>query len=151
MCLGVYNNFNRSSNSKYTLGDLLKGKDLEIVAASLLLLGKLKVDSVQLFRDKPVISVTLLGEFKSFNDKKVNEMANFLEENGDMTLDELFEGIKKRMNKWKIKKVRGADVDKTIGFDAGKFINTVILIVFLLLLVFGSTNLSGLTEVEDLG
>jgi hypothetical protein len=42
-------------------------------------------------------------------------------------------------------------VDKTIGFDAGKFINTVILIVFLLLLVFGSTNLSGLTEVEDLG
>jgi hypothetical protein len=99
MCLGVYNNFNRNSNSKYTLGDLLKGKDLEIVAASLLLLGKLKVDSVQLFRDKPVISVTLLGEFKSFNDKKVNEMANFLEENGDMTLDELFEGIKKRMNK----------------------------------------------------
>ena len=99
MCLGVYNNFNHNPNSKYTLGDLLKGKDLEIVAASLLLLGKLKVDSVQLFRDKPVISVTLLGEFKSLNDKKVNEMANFLEENGDMTLDELFEGIKRRMNK----------------------------------------------------
>ncbi len=99
MCLGVYNNFNCNPNSKYTLGDLLKGKDLEIVAASLLLLGKLKVDSVQLFRDKPVISVTLLGEFKSFDDKKVNEMASFLEENGDMTLDELFEGIKKRMNK----------------------------------------------------
>jgi hypothetical protein len=99
MCLGVYNNFNRNSNSNYTLGDLLKGKDLEIVAASLLLLGKLKVDSVQLYRDKPVISVTVLGEFKSFKDKKVNEMADFLEENGDMTLDELFEGIKKRMNK----------------------------------------------------
>ena len=40
---------------------------------------------------------------------------------------------------------------ETIGFDAAKFINTVILIVFLLLLVFGSTNLGGLTEVVDLG
>ena len=99
MCLGVYNNFNRNPNSKYTLDDLLKGKDLEIVAASLLLLGKLKVDSVQLFRDKPVISVTLLGEFKNLNDRKVNEMTDFLEGNGDLTLDELFEGIKRRMNK----------------------------------------------------
>ena len=99
MCLGVYNNFNQNPNSKYTLGDLLKGKDLEIVAASLLLLGKLKVDSVQLFRDKPVISVTLLGEFKSLNDNKVNEMADFLKENGDLTLDEVFEGIKRRMSK----------------------------------------------------
>ncbi|MEK4404483.1 MULTISPECIES: hypothetical protein [Sporosarcina] len=95
----MYNNFNQNPNTKYTLGDLLKGKDLEIVAASLLLLGKLKVDSVQLFRDKPVISVTLLGEFKSLNDKKVNEMTDFLEKNGDLTLDELFEGIKRRMNK----------------------------------------------------
>jgi len=42
-------------------------------------------------------------------------------------------------------------VSETIDFDASKFINTVILIVFLLLLVFGSTNLGGLTEVEDLG
>ena len=95
----MYNNFNRNSNSKYTLGDLLKGKDLEIVAASLLLLGKLKVDSVQLFRDKPVISVTLLGEFKDLNDRKVDEMTDFLEKNGDMTIDEIFDGLKKRMNK----------------------------------------------------
>lgn len=99
MCLDVYNNFYSDSKSKYTLGDLLKGKDLEIVAASLLLLGKLKVDSIQLFRDKPIISVELLGEFKDINDRKVNEMADFLEKNGDMTLDEVFEGIKKRMNK----------------------------------------------------
>lgn len=99
MCLDVYNNFHSDSKSKYTLGDLLKGKDLEIVAASLLLLGKLKVDSIQLYRDKPIISVELLGEFKNLNDRKVNEMADFLEKNGDMTLDEVFEGIKKRMNK----------------------------------------------------
>ncbi|WP_322555664.1 hypothetical protein [Sporosarcina beigongshangi] len=35
-------------------------------------------------------------------------------------------------------------------FDGVKFLNTVILIVFLLLLVFGSTNISKLTEVEDI-
>jgi len=38
---------------------------------------------------------------------------------------------------------------ETTDFDGMKFINTVILIVFLLLLVFGSTNLGNLTEVED--
>ncbi|NYF25457.1 hypothetical protein [Sporosarcina sp. JAI121] len=95
----MYNDYNYNSNSKYTLGDLLNGKDLEIVAASLLLLGKLKVDSVQLFRDKPVIAVTLLGEFKNVNGRKKDEMTDFLEKNGDLTLDELFEGIKRRMNK----------------------------------------------------
>ncbi|MEK4404482.1 MULTISPECIES: hypothetical protein [Sporosarcina] len=41
-------------------------------------------------------------------------------------------------------------MSEKIGFDAGSFINTVILIVFLLLLVFGSTNLGELTEVVDL-
>lgn len=35
-------------------------------------------------------------------------------------------------------------------FDSVKFINTVILIIFLLLLIFGSTNLDKLTEVEDI-
>ena len=38
---------------------------------------------------------------------------------------------------------------ETTGFDGMKFLNTVILIVFLLLLIFGSTNLGNLTEVED--
>ena len=99
MCVGVYNNFNNKPNSTYTLGDLLKGKDLEIVAASLLLLGKLKVESAQLFRDRPVISVTLLGEFKKLNDNNITEMADFLKENGDLTLDEVLEGIKSRMSK----------------------------------------------------
>ena len=100
MCLDVYSNhFNRNKNSTYTLNDLLKGRDLEIVAASLLLLGKLKVESVELFRNEPVIAVSLLGEFKKINGRKVDEMAEFLEKNGDMTIDEIFEGIKKRMNK----------------------------------------------------
>ncbi len=92
-------NSNHKSHASYTLSDLLKGKDIEIVAASLLLLGKLKVDSVQLFRDQPVIAVSLLGQFKQMGDTKANELADFLEKNGDMTLDEVFEGIKKRMAK----------------------------------------------------
>ena len=93
------NNSNRNKNSTYTLNDLLKGKDIEIVAASLLLLGKLKVESVQLFRDRPVIAVSLLGEFKKINDQKVDEMSDFLVKNGDMTIDEIIEGFTKRMNK----------------------------------------------------
>ncbi|CAM3174361.1 hypothetical protein FITA111629_07820 [Filibacter tadaridae] len=92
-------NLKNSQHPNYTLKDLLKGKDLEIIAASLLLLGKLKVDSVQLFRTEPVIAVSLLGKFNNINDQNVNEMANFLEKNGDITLDEVFEGIKKRMTK----------------------------------------------------
>ncbi|MFJ7936193.1 hypothetical protein [Sporosarcina sp. NPDC096371] len=93
------NKFNQNKNSTYTLNDLLKGKDIEIVAASLLLLGKLKVDSVTLYRDRPVVAVTLLGEFKKIDGKKVDEMSDFLEKNGHMTIDELFDGIKKRMNR----------------------------------------------------
>lgn len=35
-------------------------------------------------------------------------------------------------------------------FDATKFINKVILVLFLLLLIFGSTKLEGLSAAEDL-
>ena len=37
-----------------------------------------------------------------------------------------------------------------LKFESVKFINTVILIIFLLLLIFGSTKLDKLTEVEDI-
>ncbi len=90
--------FHKKIDPKYTLNDLLKGKDLDIIAASLLLLGKLKVDSVQLYRDSPTISVTLLGKYRNKSDK-ANQMADFLDQNGDMTLDEMFEAISKRINK----------------------------------------------------
>ena len=42
------------------------------------------------------------------------------------------------------------NVSETTNFDGVKFLNTVILIIFLLLLVFGSTNIGRLTEVEDI-
>lgn len=91
-------NNNENVNSSYTLNDLLKGKDLEIIAASLLLLGKLKVDSVQLYRNSPTVTVTVIGAFQN-ESKNNNKMADFLNENGDITIDEIFEGIQKRMNK----------------------------------------------------
>lgn len=91
--------FRKQLNSKYTLHDLLKGQDLDIIAASLLLLGKLKVESVQLFRNSPTISVTLIGKYRNLKDDKTNQMADFLDKNGDMTLDEVFDALSKRMNK----------------------------------------------------
>ncbi|MEK5068950.1 hypothetical protein [Sporosarcina sp. FSL K6-1508] len=39
---------------------------------------------------------------------------------------------------------------ETTNFDSQKFLNTIILIVFLLLLVFGTTKLEELTQVEDI-
>lgn len=81
------------------MNDLLKGKNLEIVAASLLLLGKLKVDSVQIYRSQPIIYVSLIGEFKSLAKDKEKSLADFLERNDNMTVDEILEGIKKAMNK----------------------------------------------------
>ena len=90
--------FRKKINPKYTLQDLLKGQDLEIIAASLLLLGKLKVESVQLYRNSPALSVTLIGEYKSLNKDKTNKMEDFLNQNGDITLDEVLDALTKRMN-----------------------------------------------------
>ncbi len=90
-----YNKF----NSSYTLHDLLKGKDLEIITASLLLLGKLKVDYVSLFRNTPDVTVTLLGKYKKTQEDKMNSLTEFLNDNGDITIDEVFEAFSKRMNR----------------------------------------------------
>jgi len=81
--------------------DLLRGKQLEIVTAALLITGKLKVDVISVFRDSPVISVNLLGQFrtKPVPSDKSNALAQFLEENGDMTIDDIIDAISKRMSK----------------------------------------------------
>lgn len=87
------------SKLDYSLHDLFKGKHLDIVAAALLLTGKLKVDSVELFRGSPVVVVTLLGKYCTKENKKANALSDFLEENGNMTLDDVFEAFQKRMEK----------------------------------------------------
>ncbi len=85
--------------SDYTIQDLFKGKHLDIVAAALLLTGRLKVDAVELYRGSPVIAVTLLGKYLTTEKEKANALADFLEENGDMTIDDVFEALQKRMEK----------------------------------------------------
>jgi hypothetical protein len=89
-----------SSFQNYSIHDLFnEGKCLDIVAAALLLTGKLKVDSVEIFRGSPIISVTLLGKYLTCDKKKTNALLEFLEEHGDMTLDEVFEAFQKRIEK----------------------------------------------------
>ncbi|QGG48832.1 hypothetical protein FTV88_2743 [Heliorestis convoluta] len=83
----------------YGTHDLFLGKNLDIVTAALLLTGKLKVDSVKLFRGSPVVSVELLGKYLNNNNEKSNKLAEFLKKNGDMTIDEVFEAFQKRMEK----------------------------------------------------
>lgn len=90
---------NKNQHTSYTIADLLKGNDLEIVAASLLLLGKLKVESVEIYRNEPTISVNLVGQFQQPTSPKVDELTKFFEDNGDMTIDEVFESIKQRLNR----------------------------------------------------
>lgn len=95
----MYDHFQQQGKSPFTISDLLRGKDLEIVAASLLLLGKLKVESVQIYRSQPIIFVTLIGEFNSEKDNKKETLADFLERSGDVSFEDMVEGLKNSMKK----------------------------------------------------
>lgn len=81
-----------------TMKDLFGGKQLEYVAAALLLTGRLQVDSVQLFRGSPVVNVNLIGKYTTKNNK-TNPLSEFLEQNGDMTIDDIFDAFKNRLDK----------------------------------------------------
>ncbi|MCF6093327.1 hypothetical protein L1765_04865 [Microaerobacter geothermalis] len=75
---------------------LLRNKNLEIVAAALLISGELKVDNITLSREGEV-TLELIGKFKKVDNKQVMELYNFLKKNGDMTMDDVFEAFKRRM------------------------------------------------------
>ncbi|WP_429842143.1 hypothetical protein [Brevibacillus sp. FIR094] len=78
----------------------LTGPNLEILVAVLLLTGKLRVDSVQLFRQATMI-VGLTGEFITLgdlNNKNVDNMLKFLNDNGNMTVDDIISALKKKMD-----------------------------------------------------
>jgi hypothetical protein len=108
------NNNSRNNNGNYSRGngnsmpqnfqnigiqDLLGGKQLEFVAAALLLTGKLQVDSVELFRGSPVINVNLIGKYTNQNNNKSNPLSDFLDQNGDMTIDDIFDAFKNKVDK----------------------------------------------------
>ncbi len=89
-------NFDQLNN--YSIQDLFQDKKLDIVAAALLLTGKLKVDSVEMFRGSPTVNVTLVGKYKTKDNKRVNNMVDFMDENGDITLNEVIEAMSHVMN-----------------------------------------------------
>lgn len=94
----MYDHSQQQGKTPFTVSDLLKGKELEIVAAALLLSGKLKVDAVQLFRSQPVIFVSLVGSLGSEKEGKDNTMADFLERTGNLEVDDMIERLKDAMN-----------------------------------------------------
>ncbi|MGG4455562.1 hypothetical protein [Brevibacillus porteri] len=78
----------------------LTGPNLEILVAVLLLTGKLRVDSVQLFRQATMI-VGLTGEFITLgdlNNKNVDDMLNLLKDDGNKTVDDIISALKKKMD-----------------------------------------------------
>ncbi|RSL35235.1 hypothetical protein D7Z54_01310 [Salibacterium salarium] len=79
--------------------DLFQRRDLEYVVAALLLLDKLSVDSVLLYRGSPVVELTLLGRYKTLHDDKINDLVDFLDKNGDMTIDDFFTALNKKIKR----------------------------------------------------
>ncbi|WP_342480583.1 hypothetical protein NST07_27910 [Paenibacillus sp. FSL L8-0340] len=66
--------------------------------AALLLTGKLKVDSVQMFTDASLL-VSLVGKYKSLgnlNDSNVDKLVSFLDDNSSLTLNEIMAALKKK-------------------------------------------------------
>lgn len=90
------NKRNKRSQKKQrnTLPILQKNKKLELVVAALLLTGKLKVDSIQLYTDASLF-VSLVGMFKTPNDEKVNKLVDFMNENGDITINDIMSALNK--------------------------------------------------------
>ena len=91
-----YNENNRNDNDMLT--DIMQSKKPELVIVALLLSGKLKFDSVELFREASLV-VSLVGAFKGADTDRVNQMVDFLDENGDITIDEIFDAFQQKMQK----------------------------------------------------
>ncbi|QOT00011.1 hypothetical protein JNUCC42_04460 [Brevibacterium sp. JNUCC-42] len=84
----------RSTNNSSIL-NCLNGNNLELIVAVLLLTGKLRVDAVQLFRQATMI-VSLTGKYITLgdlNNKNVDNMLKFLNNNGNMTVDEIIQAL----------------------------------------------------------
>lgn len=87
----------RAQKSKQNTLPIFQGnKKLELVVAALLFTGKLKVDSVQLYTDSSLL-VSLAGKFKTLNNDTVDKLVNFMNENGNITLNDFMEALKKKM------------------------------------------------------
>ncbi|WP_434750036.1 hypothetical protein [Paenibacillus amylolyticus] len=79
----------------------LKGKQLELIVAALLVSGKLRVDAVTLFREATLV-VELVGQYKTLQKvepSNSDKLVQFLDETGrDMTLNDVIQAFQQRVN-----------------------------------------------------
>ncbi|QLG39211.1 MULTISPECIES: hypothetical protein [unclassified Paenibacillus] len=98
---GKSNKGSTKTNAANTLlNGNLKGKNLEIIVAALLVSGKLRVDAVTLFREATLV-VELTGKYKTLQNitsTNTDKLVDFMNQNGDMTLDDVMQAFQKRMN-----------------------------------------------------
>ncbi|MFD2880364.1 hypothetical protein ACFTAO_37580 [Paenibacillus rhizoplanae] len=76
-------------------------KGLEFAVAALLLTGKLKVDSIQMYTDASMF-VSLVGKYKTLSElssDNVDKLVSFLDDNSSLTLNEIMTALKKRKPK----------------------------------------------------
>ncbi|MGG1616744.1 hypothetical protein ACIFQM_02080 [Paenibacillus sp. NRS-1782] len=87
-------------NSNSSIFSALQGKNVEVIVAALLLTGKLHVDSVTLYRQATLL-VGLTGKYKTLaaDPSNVDNMVKFLNDNGNMTLDQVIQAFQKKMQK----------------------------------------------------
>lgn len=98
---GKSNKGSTKTNAANTLlNGNLKGKNLEIIVAALLASGKLRVDAVTLFREATLV-VELTGKYKTLQNMtstNTDKLVDFMNQNGDMTLDDVMQAFQKRIN-----------------------------------------------------
>jgi len=87
-----------NQHNHFSMKDLFKNKNAEFVTAILLLSGRLKVDSVELFRSQPVVTVTLVGKYVTSNDDESYALVDFLDKHGDMAIDDIINALKIKTN-----------------------------------------------------
>ncbi|WP_405153377.1 hypothetical protein [Paenibacillus sp. FSL K6-0108] len=98
---GKSNKGSTKTNAANTLlNGNLKGKNLEIIVAALLVSGRLRVDAVTLFREATLV-VELVGQYKTLQKmtpSNADKVVQFLDEMGDVTLDDVVRAFQKRIN-----------------------------------------------------
>lgn len=89
------NSTKKKKTTNSTILGSLQGNNLEFIVAALLITGKLRVDAVQLFREATMI-VSLVGQYntlKKMNNTNVNDLINFINNNANLTLNELIQAM----------------------------------------------------------
>jgi len=76
----------------------LKEDSAEFIIIALLLADQLKFQSLLVDREG-IVEITLEGQIKKTDETTAKKMADFLEENGNMTIDDAIEGLRLRLER----------------------------------------------------